>query len=617
MKKNTKSYALRLAVLLALPLLTTTPGSGIAQDLKSYAQKAVVNNPDVTARYNALRAAIDEVDVARGAYYPRIDLLAGTGKERSESDFAAVGVQSFSRNSVGLELNQILWDGLATYNEVRRLGHGSLVRFFEFMEASEAIALEAARAYYDVQRYRELVSIAELNYIQHKQTFDQIELRFKSGAGRGVDKEQAAARLALADSNLVNETSNLHDVTARFQRIIGEAPVATLPGAPFPSGGFPASREEAVKLALMQQPGITAATENVRAVQAQLDVRRSPFQPKLEARLRDANGRNLDGTIGRNANSVAELVLSWNLFNGGSDIARVRQFANALNNAKDLRDKACRDVRQTLSIAYNDAGKLLDQIKYLKLQTQATEKARDAYRKQFDIGQRSLLDLLNSENELYQAKRALINANYDREIAHARVHNATGNLLPQMGLSRMDTGEISGVAGWSAGEDSAERCPPESVAQPVINKDALDAQARSNMAAMVKLAPEPAKPAVLTTQVVPPEKPEDVVTARLLAWASAWSAKSADRYFEFYGDAFKPKAISREAWRTQRTRRLATRDPIAVSLTEIQATAAGAEQVETRFQQRYESGALVDQGEKVLLWQRVGGQWFIVSESGR
>jgi len=616
--KNT--YILRMAVLLALPTLSAT-SPGFAQDLRSYAQKAVVNNPEVTARYNALRASIDEIDVARGAYYPRIDLLAGTGKERNESDFAAIGTQSFSRNGVALSLNQMLWDGLATYNEVRRLGHGSLVRFFEFMEASEVIALEAARAYYDVLRFRELVKISELNYIQHKQTFDQIELRFKSGAGRGVDREQAAARLALADSNLVNETSNLHDVTARFQRIIGEPPAAQLSGAPFPVAGFPASREAAVKLALMQQPGITAATENVRAVQAQLEVRRSPFQPRLEARLRDGTGRNYEGSLGRNASSVAELVLSWNLFNGGSDMARVRQFSNALNNAKDLRDKACRDVRQTLSIAYNDAAKLADQIKYLQLQTQATEKARDAYRKQFDIGQRSLLDLLNSENELYQAKRALINANYDREIAYARVYNSTGALLPQLGLARMDTGEIPGVAGWAAGEDAAERCPPESVAQPVINKDALDAQARSNMETLVKLDPvpaaKPAVPAAPASPAAPAVKPEDAVTARLLAWASAWSAKAADRYFEFYGEAFKPKTMSREAWRAQRASRLAIRDPIAVSLTEIQATASGSEQVETRFQQRYEAGTRVDQGEKVLLWQRVGGQWFIVSESGR
>ena len=196
----------------------------VGRDMKTYAQKAVVNNPEVTARYNALRAALDEINVARGAFYPRVDLLANTGRQRSDSSLAGTGTQNFDRNSVGLELNQILWDGLATYNEVRRLGHGSLVRFFEFIEASEVMALEAARAYYDVQRFRELVVIAETNYILHKQTFDQIDQRFKSGVGRGVDMEQAAARLALADSNLVNETSNLHDVSARFQRIMVSRP---------------------------------------------------------------------------------------------------------------------------------------------------------------------------------------------------------------------------------------------------------------------------------------------------------------------------------------------------------------------------------------------------------
>ena len=610
-----KPRALCRAVTLAVTVMAGAGLPAAAQDLKSYAQKAVVNNPEVTARYNALRAALDEIDVARGAYYPRLDLLANTGRQSSESTIATTGNQDFTRNGVGLELNQILWDGLATYNEVRRLGHGSLVRFFEFIEASEIIALESARAYYDVQRFRELVVIAELNYIQHKQTFDQIEQRFKSGVGRGVDMEQAAARLALADSNLINETSNLHDVTARFQRIIGESPALQLPAAPFPAAGFPASREEAVKLALLRQAGIIASTENVRAVQAQLDVRRSAFQPKLEARLRDSNGRNLDGSLGAKSSNVAELVLSWNLFNGGSDMARVRQFANALNNAKDLRDKSCRDVRQTLSIAYNDAGKLVEQIKYLTLQVQATEKARDAYRKQFDIGQRSLLDLLNSENELYQAKRALINATYDREIAYARVHNATGGLLPQLGLSRMDTGEIPGVAGWVAGDDSVERCPPEAVAQPAIDKAALDAKARSTMP--VAIASEPAASLIKPVQTAPSLKPEDLVVARLLAWASAWSSKSADRYFEYYGDAFKPVTTTREVWRSQRTRRLASKDPIAVTLTDIQTKTLAADQIESRFQQRYESGALVDQGEKVLIWQKIGNEWFIISESGR
>ena len=90
----------------------------------------------------------------------------------------------------------------------------------------------------------------------------------------------------------------------------------------------------------------------------------------------------------------------------------------------DLRDKACRDARQTTAIAYNDTRKLVDQLIYLDRNTLAIEKARDAYRQQFDIGQRSLLDLLNAENELYTARRAYANAEYDLGFAYARTHAA-------------------------------------------------------------------------------------------------------------------------------------------------------------------------------------------------
>ena len=76
------------------------------------------------------------------------------------------------------------------------------------------------------------------------------------------------------------------------------------------------------------------------------------------------------------------------------------------------RDRACRDVRQTVAIAHNDIRKLQDQLVALDRNVLAIEKARDAYRQQFDIGQRSLLDLLNAENELYTAKRSYANAEY-------------------------------------------------------------------------------------------------------------------------------------------------------------------------------------------------------------
>ena len=96
------------------------------------------------------------------------------------------------------------------------------------MDVTEQTALEVARAHYDVQRYRRLVPLAEHNQMQHENASLQIQTRSKAGVGRGVDSEHANARLALAESNLTNETANLHDVTARFQRVVGEAPGAVL-----------------------------------------------------------------------------------------------------------------------------------------------------------------------------------------------------------------------------------------------------------------------------------------------------------------------------------------------------------------------------------------------------
>ena len=90
-------------------------------------------------------------------------------------------------------------------------------------------------------RFRRLVQLAEDNYVQHRYAFVQIQSRFKAGVGRGVDLEQAGARVALAESNLSTEVANLHDVAARYQRIVGEAPPAKL-AAGFDNAAQPAGQ---------------------------------------------------------------------------------------------------------------------------------------------------------------------------------------------------------------------------------------------------------------------------------------------------------------------------------------------------------------------------------------
>ncbi|HEY9028301.1 MAG TPA: TolC family outer membrane protein [Burkholderiaceae bacterium] len=449
-----------------------------ADPLAAAVQSAITTNPDVTARYNAYRASIDAVDVARAGYLPRVDLSATAGPERDRFDNRDPASQTLNRREAGLTVTQLLWDGLGTQQDVARLGHERLTRYFEFVDATEQTALDAAKAHVDVQRYRKLVQLAEDNYVQHRYAFLQIESRVKAGVGRGVDLEQAAARVALAQSNLVTEVSNLHDVTARYQRVVGTAPPKDIPFIGMLNAGLPASAGDAMTTAVKQSAAVSASIESLRGARSLAEGRRSAFQPKVEARLRGVAGRNVEGLQDQTRNAAAEIVLSWNLYNGGADQARVRQQTNLLNQAGDLRDKTCRDTRQTAAIAFNDTRKLVDQLAYLDRNTLAIQKARDAYRQQFDIGQRSLLDLLNAENELYTARRSYVNAEYDLALAYARTHAALNQLGTQLGVARIDAA-ANDAAGWEQGDDAPMRCPIVVAEIPAIDQAELDKRANA------------------------------------------------------------------------------------------------------------------------------------------
>ena len=425
---------LSAAVAQSLPPGLAAPGSS---DLQQVVREALATNPEVHAAWNGLRAAGNDVGVARGNYLPSVDVSAGIGREDRESD----GRGSYETTFAELTLSQMIYDGFATRNEVERLDRAKLVSYYELLGASENVALEAARAYLDVQRYRELVGLAQDNYADHMRVFNQIEERVRSGAGRGVDLEQISGRLALAESNLMTEASNLHDVTARYQRIVGKLPAESLAPAPQLDDRLPPSVAEAVNHAFQGNPEFHAAIENIEASRAEQQGTRAAFQPRLDLRGRtgtyDSSDGNFDPLGSRDRHSI-ELVASMNLFRGGSDRASFRAASDRVEQAVNQREQACVNVRQTTQIAYNDTRRLREQLQYLNEHRQSIDRVRGAYQQQFDIGERTLLDVLDSENEYFEASRAYVNAEYDVALADARTLAAMGQLMPTLGVVRDD-----------------------------------------------------------------------------------------------------------------------------------------------------------------------------------
>ena len=486
--------SVRIMLLLAMVGLFPAMVGAQPVSLQEAVKKAITTNPDVQARWHAFQASIYEQEVARGGYFPRVDLTASTGRESLTEPNQPTN--TYNRRNAVLSLTQMLFDGFATRNEVARLGFTKLGRYYEVLDASETTALDATRAYLDVMRYRELARLAQENFAQHDQLFGQIQERVQAGVGRRVDFEQAGGRLALAQSNMLTEASNLHDVSARYQRIVGTLPPGEMIAPALLKQGIPPSIEEALRLAYQGSPGFNAAIENVRAAQAEAHGRQANFMPRVDLRARKDITDNYLGASGRRDNEVVELVLNYNLFKGGSDVALLRQYAERLKQSQDLRDRSCREIRQTVSIAYKDIQSIGRQLVFLDQHQLSIEKAREAYRKQFDIGQRTLLDLLDTENEYFQARRAYVNASFEHAIAHARTLAGMGKLLASLQVSRDGLPSEKELGQDRFEVDADSQCPAEA---PTVAAYDLPQPRQTTYPALQNLPP--------LGPVIPPAKP--------------------------------------------------------------------------------------------------------------
>ncbi|MBC7204010.1 MAG: TolC family outer membrane protein, partial [Pusillimonas sp.] len=432
-----RSVILAITYVLSLAMSPAT-GQGLAaprETLRETVEKAIFTNPEIRAQFQTFIASLETQNFTKGDLRPSVDLQAQLGREW-RTNIPGSPSQNWSRHGYTLQLTQLLYDGLATANSVRQQGFEKLSAYYELLATTDSLATEAVNAYLDVLRFREMVQYAEENYAIHEKTMTLIRERQESGVGRGVDYEQAAGRLALAQSNLMQENNNLNDVVQRYRRIVGQDPPDVLSPPPDVANRIPAQPRN-FRSSLVSNPSILSKQALVIAAKASREAAKGQFAPVVE--LRASSGRDRpqeDSSVHDIQTSNIQVVMSYNLYRGGSDTARVRQSTAQWYTARDVRDYTCRNLQQELSVAWNGIQRLRRQRPYLEGHEAAMEKVRVAAEQQFEIGQRSLLDLLDTSNELFDSRRALANGVYDLIQAEYRWIALSHQLLPVLGLSQ-------------------------------------------------------------------------------------------------------------------------------------------------------------------------------------
>jgi adhesin transport system outer membrane protein len=430
MKKIVRSLA--FGGMLAITLLSVA--SVQALTLEQVIEHTLSSNPEILSSRQQLLARENEISGVKAGFLPSLDLELGIGREGTESPATGGSDVELTRKESALRLRQLIYDGSATASEVDRQKARYNSQLFDTVATEQQIALRVTEVYINALRQSELLQLLRGSLDAHQNIYDQMSLRSDAGVGSRSDLDQIAARLALAKSNYIAGQNNLQDAVSNFYGVVGYLPESSTMERPLPFT-LTDKLETSLQIAFANHPQLKSADADIEAAKAQHRASKSSFYPTLTLEGDRTINEDIDGVEGTNEDWAIALRLRYNLYRGGADIARKNQTAELIGEAQQVRATTKRQVEEGLRLSWSAYTFTSQQIEFLTTYVNSVVATREAYQKQFNIGRRSLLDLLNTENEVLDAKSNYLNADYDRLLARYRVVQAEGNLTNKLGIN--------------------------------------------------------------------------------------------------------------------------------------------------------------------------------------
>ena len=413
-------------------LMTST--SVNAMSLLEAVRIAVHSNPEIGEAI-ANREAIEfELEQGRGLFRPRVDLEARIGGERRwrESSESAINPDGsagwLNRRDASLVVRQLLFDGFESQSEVERQAARVDGASFRVMERAEFVALAVVREYIDILRLRRIVSLLQKNEDYHQGLLGKISKGAQEGSISVADRQQARERLFAAKARTTEAREELANSETRFMRLVGRS----IGKASMPKGvahALPKSLDHAIGYARENHPSIKFAMADVDAAAALIRKADARFAPKLTLEGRARAGDNLDGEPGQDNDVQANVVMQWNLYNGGIDAANKQEQIRRTDEARMALHRISREVEEGVRLSWDrrqlQAARLADLDRQLNTQNEVVR----YYTEQFQIGQRSLLDLLDAQNSRVAAQIAVATGQSAVQFADYRVLASVNKLL--------------------------------------------------------------------------------------------------------------------------------------------------------------------------------------------
>lgn len=432
------------------------PTIGQTVSLKDAIAAGVSTNPEYGEVAASRRATDEELEQGRALFLPSVDFRGDTGWEHSDDPGTRGGLdnddkENMWRKEAGLTLTQMLFDGWESKYEVQRQKARVVSSAERVRETSELVGLAIVEAYLEVLRQRQLLIIARQNVADHISILEQIEDGVSGGRSTQADLEQARARLAQARATETDTRQALRNAEASYREETSVAPgQLALPVIPYDL--LAADVDQEVYQALAYSPTLDIFSADVEVAYAEAQQTKSTFYPQVDLQLNARQGDDLGGVEGKDRNASALAVVNWNLYRGGADSARAREFIHRHQQAKESRAEAARSLETDVRQSWASMIASGERARQFAAQADANTEVVRSYKDQFNLDRRTLLDVLDAQNELFVSRSNTVDAEFLEMLAVYRLVALKGRLLPSLNIAYPNESEITDNEQWNADE---------------------------------------------------------------------------------------------------------------------------------------------------------------------
>lgn len=403
------------------------PVASVAQTLPDALARAYETNPDLLAIRARLRATDEGVAQAVSGWRPTVKVNGDVGRSHVEtSGTSSSGSQSRTPRSGSLTLEQNLYEGGKTAAEISRSENRVQAERARLLDTEQAVMRQAAAVYMDVVRDQAVLKLNINNEKVLKRQLEAARDRFRVGEVTRTDVAQAESRLAIATADRIRAEGDLISSRAAYRNVIGDAPGTLKPAKPL--GGLPANEEKAVGLARGNAPAVFAAGFDEKAARDDIRVNQANFLPTLDLEGSLTRRDAASSTSSRSETAAVELQLTVPLYQAGGVSSQVRSAKHVAAQRRRELDGAVRDAVETATSAWEALQTTRAQIKSFAAGVRAAAIALEGVEQEASVGSRTILDVLDAEQELLDARVSLVRAERDEVVATFDLRAAVGQL---------------------------------------------------------------------------------------------------------------------------------------------------------------------------------------------